>query len=333
MESASRAAEVLALQYRYDPREEIRDPSSVSRHYDADIGVLRGVERIYRRTVVVEPTRVCAAHCRWCIRANYGPASLKDEEIEEIARFCGAPAQRDDLREVIVTGGDPLMVPRKLEILLEKLEQHAPNIETYRIGTRLPLQNPALVDANMQRIFERFAGRVEVAIHVNHRLELFPEVVAAIRRLRFAGTAMYNHTVLLRGVNDTVEEQVDLAEGLRELRIETHYLFHCVPMQGMQHHRTSVARGIALASRLANSGLLSGRAKPMFTLMTALGKVTMYEGTIVRREGPRLLVQTDYRHDERLRWNPSWRLPPSASVKPDGRMQVWYEDAPDGDGQ
>src|SRR6266550_5099422 len=212
MESASRAAEVLALQYRYDPREEIMDPSAVSRHYDADIGLLRGVERIYRRTVVVEPTRVCAAHCRWCIRANYGPASLKDEEIEEIARFCGAPAQRDDLREVIVTGGDPLMIPRKLEILLEKLEQHAPNIETYRIATRLPLQNPALVDANMLRIFERFAGRVEVAIHVNHRLELFPEVVAAIRRLRFAGTAMYNHTVLLRGVNDTVEEQVGLAE-------------------------------------------------------------------------------------------------------------------------
>jgi len=332
METASRAAEVLASQYRYDPREEIINASSASRHYEADIVGLRGAERIYRRTVVIEPTRVCAAHCRWCIRANYGPASLKDEEIEEIARYCGAPAQRDDLREVIVTGGDPLMVPRKLELLLEKLEQHAPNIETYRIGTRLPLQNPALVDGSMLRIFERFADRIEIAIHVNHHLELFPEVVAAIRRLRVAVTTMYNHTVLLRGVNDTVEEQVALAERLRELRIETHYLFHCVPMKGMQHHRTSVARGIALASRLANSGLLTGRAKPMFTLMTALGKVTMYEGTIVRREGSRLLVQTDYRHDERLRWNPSWRLPSSAIVNADGRMLVWYEDNPDDDG-
>src|SRR6266513_2092728 len=156
METASRAAEVLALQYRYDPREENIDPSSVSRHYDAGIGVVRGVERIYRRTVVIEPTTVCAAHCRWCIRANYEPASLKDEEIEEIARFCGAPAQRDDLREVIVTGGDPLMVPRKLELLLEKLEEHAPNIETYRIGTRIPLQDPARIDANVLRVFARF---------------------------------------------------------------------------------------------------------------------------------------------------------------------------------
>ena len=101
----------------------------------------------------------------------------------------------------------------------------------------------------------------------------------------------------------------------------------------MQHHRTSVACGIALASRLANSGLLSGRAKPMFTLMTALGKVTMYEGTIVRRGASRILVQTDYSYDERLQWNPSWRLPESASVNADGRMAVWYEDAPDDDGQ
>jgi lysine 2,3-aminomutase len=214
-------------------------------------------------------------------------------------------------------------------VLFEKLDQHAPNILTYRVGTRLPLHAPERIDDHMLGIFQRFAGAAEIALHVNHSLELFPEVVDALRRIRRTGARMYNHTVLLRGVNDNAPDLIELCERLRSLGIENHYLFHCIPMAGMSQHRTSVARGLALARELANSGWVSGRSRPVFALLTAVGKVVPYEGTIVGRDGSRLLLQTEFNIAERMRINPSWRLPSSAFAKDDGRLLVWYEDGTD----
>ncbi len=327
----ARTVEIFERQYLREEREERISQSDVTRHYEAMIPEVPGAERIYRTTILVEPTTTCAAHCRWCLRAQYEPLQMSDAQIELFARYCGAPERSGELREVLVTGGDPLLVPRKLDVLFAKLREHAPNIRTYRVGTRLPLQAPERIDGELLRVLERFADSVEIGLHVNHALELFPEVVASLDRIRATGVRSYNHTVLLRGVNDTSAELVDLCNALRDLSIENHYLFHCVPMIGMSHHRTSLGRGLALARELANSGAISGRSRPVFALLTAVGKVVPYEGTILRREGLRVLLQTDFRADERKQLNPSWQIPATAVVGEDNRLRVWYEDALDED--
>ncbi|MFD7646072.1 radical SAM protein [Streptomyces albidoflavus] len=332
---AQEPADFLRRQYLVDPAEPLARPGEVDRHYHSEVEarfegkVLRGVEKLYRRTVLVEPTSVCAAHCRWCIRGQYGTFTLREQELELIARYCGTAPENAEVREVLITGGDPLMLVKQLDFLLDALERHAPNVEVVRIGTRVPLQDPRRVDDHMVRALRPRSGfRIEIATHVNHPGELFPEVREAYRRLSGAGVTLYDQTVLLRGVNDDLDTLVELVEELRGLRMEMHYLFHCVPIRGMDHHRTTLDEGLRLARRLTSSGLASGRAKPMFTVMTDIGKITLYEGTILERDDSgRVLLASGYSYEDRLRWTPGWRMPSSAHVGDDGLLRVWYLDS------
>jgi lysine 2,3-aminomutase len=152
-------------------------------------------------------------------------------------------------------------------------------------------------------------------------------VKEAHRELQRAGMRIYNQTVLLKGVNDAVSDLVGLFDELRALDVETHYLFHCIPMRGMGHHRTTLQRGLELMRSVANAGVLSGRCKPMYTAMTDVGKITLYEGSILERDDRgRVLLQSHYTLEDRMKWNPHWRLPDSAQIDGDGMMRVWYLD-------
>ncbi|MBN3933199.1 radical SAM protein [Streptomyces verrucosisporus] len=327
----------LDLQYVADPSENVSRAHEVARHYESELHPtfegeeLRGVEKLYRRTLLVEPTTICAAHCRWCIRGQYDTKTLSNDDLARIARYCGLDPENSDVREVLITGGDPLILVDRLEFLLDAIEQHAPQVEVVRIGTRVPLQDPKRVNERMVRALRRRSTfRVEIATHINHPGELFPEVREAYAKLQEAGARIYDQTVLLRDVNDDIDTLVRLYDELRYLDIEAHYLFHCVPIRGMDHHRTSIARGLDLFRQLTVSGMTSGRAKPHYALMTDVGKVALYEGSLVDRDGSRVLVQTGYSYNDRLRWAPDWQLPASARVDDNGLLQVWYLDSDGG---
>ncbi len=323
----------LARQYIKTPDEQVVTEESNTRHYEADIGFahegrsIPGVERLYRRTLVIEPTLACAAHCRYCIRANYPRHNLSEDQLTEIARFCGHETNRDDLNEILVTGGDVLLVPQRVDFLLREIVRYAPNIRIARIATRIPLQDPDRVNENVLAMFRNKPSlRFELATQINHRAELFPEVTEAFRKIMSLGVRVYAQNVLLRGVNDRLQPLVDLYDALRAEAIESHYLFHCVPLQGMAHLRITLDESVALAQRLTSCGLVSGRAKPMVTAMTDIGKIVLYEGVIVGRDSKHVLLQSRYRMAERLRWNPHWPLPQTAEVDRDGYLRVWYLD-------
>jgi lysine 2,3-aminomutase len=330
-------ARMIERQYLYDEREEEVAVVEKRRHYEAEIHrtfqgkPLRGIEKLYRRTVIIEPTTICAAHCRWCLRGRYDILNLSEDELVQVARYCGEAKENRDVREVLITGGDPLMIPDRLEILLNALVQYAPNVDVFRVGTRVPLHDPARVDDRLLDIVARYGSirRLELGIQVNHCAELFPEVEEAIGKLKRAGVTVYDQSVLLRDLNDSIDVLATLTDRLRYLGVEAHYLFHCVPLRGMHHHRTSVSKGLQLVRQLTSSGYASGRCKPMYTLMTDVGKVTLYEGTILKRERGRLLLQTHYVAADRKAWNPSWSLPDSAYVDEDGYLRVWYLDGSD----
>jgi lysine 2,3-aminomutase len=231
---------------------------------------------------------------------------------------------------VLISGGDPLMVPDKLETILELLLEMAPNIDTVRIASRVPLQAPERIDRRVLDILRMERKyRLEMALHVNHSGELFPEVAEALSKIKRAGIRLYCQTVLLKGLNDNIKDLVNLYDDLRTLEIEPHYLFHCVPMQGMSHHRTSVEKGLMLIRALTNSGNVSGRAKPRYTIMSDIGKIILHEGVIAGRSGNNLLLNSCYSYEERRSWNPDWRIPPSATVDRDGYMSVWYPNGSD----
>ena len=328
----------LTLQYVKSPLEDVVAPRERRRHYESEIVLqhrgqrLAGVERLYRRTVLLEPTTVCAAHCRWCLRGQYPVKTLSEDEIVTAARYFGEAAECAEVDEVLITGGDPLMSPKLLRRALTALQEFAPNIRTIRIGSRVPFQAPERIDDDLLSVLSALRHhRLEIGINVNHPVEFWPETRAALARLRAAGAILYNQHPLLKGVNDDLATLSALYAALRDTEIEAHYLFHAIPMRGMSHHRTSVMKGAQLALRLAASGEFSGRTKPRYALMTDIGKIVLYEGAILRRRTAdnAILLRSGYRPEDRLRWNPSWRMPDSVELDDEGFMCVWYQDGDD----
>jgi lysine 2,3-aminomutase len=255
---------------------------------------------------------------------------MTEAELTEVAKYAGTGERRERLREVLITGGDPLLTPKRVNFLVEALMNYAPNITTFRIGSRVMGQSPDKVDEAVLSIFRNKPGvRFEVGTQINHPVEFFPEVCEAFARLRQTGIKIYAQNVLLKGVNDDISTLVDLYDLMRQYDIEAHYLFHCVPMIGIHHLRPSVAKGISLIRELVSSGRISGRAKPMFAAMTDIGKITFYDGVICGKEDGRLLLQSGYFLSERTDYNPGWQLPASAEVGGNGCMRVWYLDGED----
>lgn len=328
----------LTKQYFRDPRETVILEQSRSRHYESEVTLqfegrpLVGIERLYRRTILIEPTTVCAAHCRWCLRGQYPIKTMKEEDISHGTRYIGSKELRDDIDEVLMTGGDPLMSLPLLAFTLSELRRNAPNVRIVRIGTRVPFQDPRRINDDMVEIFQRYPDfRFEMGVNVNHPIEFWPEAITAVERLQGIGVRFYNQHPLLKGVNDDFETLVELYGLLRKHNIEAHYLFHAIPMRGMHHHRTSLKKGLDLATQISSCGEFSGRTKPRYAVLSDIGKIVLYHDSILkhRAEDNALLLQSGFRLEDRLRWNPAWQRPDSLEIDENGYMRTWYLDGSD----
>ncbi len=334
----SRQTLALTRQYVTSPLESVVQSNSRRRHYESEVSALFegrpvvGIERLYRRTMLIEPTTVCAAHCRWCLRGQYPIRTMTEADITHTTRYIGSEELRDDINEVLITGGDPLMSLPLLGLTLGELARNAPNVRIVRIGSRVPFQDPGRVNDAMLEMFGRYPDfRFELGVNVNHPLEFWPESIEALRRLQSIGFRIYNQHPLLKGVNDDPETLSELYGLLREHGVEAHYLFHAIPLRGMAHHRTSLRRGVELVRRLSAGGVFSGRAKPHYAVLSDIGKIVIYDGVIIdyREEDNCLLLRSGYRLDERRRWNPTWQAPESLVIDNDGFMCTWYADGTD----
>jgi len=332
----SKSVRAITNQYFYNPREKVIDRRHNRRHYESEMPLVfdgrevRGLERLYRRCILIEPTMVCAAHCRWCLRGLYPSTTLKEDDITHATRYIGSKENRDDVDEVLLTGGDPLMSLPLLAVTLSELSRNAPNVKTVRIGSRVPFQDPRRINADMISIFKRHSNfRFEIGVNVCHPVEFWPESTDVLHKLQDIGVLIYNQNPLLKGVNDDYETLVEFYDLLRINGVEAHYLFHAIPMRGVGHHRTSLVRGAKLASLVSSSGVFSGRAKPHYAVLSDIGKIVIYEGTILdrREEDNAVLLQSGYKLKERLKWNPAWTQPKSVEVDENGFMRTWYLDA------
>lgn len=298
------------------------------RHYEAEMGrsAPLGIERLYRRAVVVDLLTACASECVFCIRGLYDNRSLKPDDFGPVVDYIASHAE---IQEVLVTGGDPFVAPARLGQFLRRLDASCPAVTTVRIGTRMPVQDPRRCEAVAAMLSDlRTRLRLEVGLQVNSPFELQDEARAALGAIQEAGAAIYSQNVLLKGVNDSANILIDLYDALRGLGVEPHYLFHAVPMVGTDHLRTSIRRSLRIIADVSASGYLSGRAKPRFALMTAVGKVTPYHGVLegLDSRSGEITVHTSFRLADRKTWNPGYVLPTSASVGVDGLISVRYLD-------
>ena len=188
----SREYIAIAKQYIRDPNEKlIVENLEKGRHYQSGVKAyydnkpLKGIERLYKRTILLEPTTVCAAHCRWCVRGQYPVETMDKDSISNATKYIGTDERKDDLKEILITGGDPLMSVPLLSFTLGEIKKNAPNINIVRIASRVPFHDPERINDNMLEIFSQYDNfRFELGTHINHPIEFWEESVASIKNCK-----------------------------------------------------------------------------------------------------------------------------------------------------
>lgn len=208
-------------------------------------------------------TSYCPLYCRYCTRKRKWvdeDGTTGQRRIEAMIEYVAA---HPEIRDVIVSGGDPLSLSLNyLEKILAGLRA-IPHVEIIRFGSRVPVFLPQRIDEEMCAMLEKYHP-VWINTHFNHPNEITPESARACDRLLRAGIPVNNQAVLLRGVNDCPYTMRDLVQGLMKIRVRPYYLYLCDQVMGAEHFRTSVGEGIEIIEFLR--GHTSGLAVPQFVM-------------------------------------------------------------------
>lgn len=328
-----RLTERPALAKQFIPSiQEVRDNEGASHCFEGLLptGVPQ-VERIYVDRCIVMPQPQCPAYCRFCFRKFYEHLQTRGMTDEELGRAIDYIGSDHRLREVVITGGEPVMDKKRLRTLLAGIRT-LPHVQTVRIACRSIITAPALIDDELVELLLEYQnlseGRpIEIASHCNHAEELSPESIAALVRLRKAGLSVYNQAVLMRGINCDGAILETLFRSLRSYGVECYTIFFAGPVLGMQQIRPTIDEALALKSALRRR--LSGRANPHLILTTRLGKVELgVDGWVVRRETESRFVwiRTPYRLETYREVDPGFQLPDDATLDPEGYLVVRYLD-------
>jgi lysine 2,3-aminomutase len=224
-----------------------------------------GVVHRYRDRVLLKANHACAVYCRFCFRREMvGPQGVRALNAAQLDAAMAYIASRPEVWEVIVTGGDPLILsPRRLRDLGRRLAEIA-HVKVVRFHTRVPAVDPGRITDELVASLKAAGKTTWVALHANHAAELTPRARAACARLIDAGLPMVSQTVLLRGVNDDPAALEALMRALVECRIKPYYLHHADLAPGTAHFRTTLAEGQALVAGLR--GRVSGLCQPTYVL-------------------------------------------------------------------
>ncbi len=224
---------------------------------------LRGLVHRYPDRVLIKPLLVCPLYCRFCFRREQvGPDGglLTQPELEAAIAYVQA---RPEIREVILTGGDPLLLsPRRLAWLLAALAD-IPHVELLRIHTRVPVADPARITDALSAALSSETP-IWLVLHANHATEFTPEAAAAIRRIQSQAVPVLGQSVLLRGVNDTADALETLFRTMLRHRIKPYYLHQLDPAPGTARFHVPIAEGQALLAALR--GRVTGLAWPTYVL-------------------------------------------------------------------
>ncbi len=241
---------------------------------DEALSPLSGIVHRYPDRALLKPLLACPVYCRFCFRREQvGPDGglLSDAELAAAYAYL---ASRPEIREVIITGGDPLILsPRRLREILQNLSAIA-HVEVLRIHTRVPVADPALITDTLAAALD-IEKPLFIAAHINHAAELTAAAVSALRKLQRLGIPILGQSVLLAGVNDSEEALGDLFRAMLRARIKPYYLHQLDAAPGTARFHVPPARGRQILANLR--GHISGTALPtyIYDRPGGLGKIPL----------------------------------------------------------
>ena len=219
----------------------------------------------YKNRAILHISSSCAVYCRFCFRKSHlndHDIALYEGPLEPAFQYLKS---NSEVTELILTGGDPLsLTDAALKKMFQRIAE-IPHLKILRIHTRMPVTLPSRITPALLELFsQEWPFSLYLVSHFNHTRELTPEALSKLRALKRNGVTTLNQSVLLNGINDSVNELVDLFQGLYEAGVIPYYLHHPDWTPGTFHFRVSIERGKALYSQLR--GLLSGPALPEYIL-------------------------------------------------------------------
>jgi lysine 2,3-aminomutase len=249
-----------------------------------------GIVHRYPDRVLFLVADTCATYCRYCTRSRIFGRQQHLSHIEHWENAIAYIRKNAQIRDVLLSGGDPLTLSdAKLEWLLSRLKE-IPHVEILRIGTKVPVVMPQRITTQLIYTLKRFHP-LWMSIHVNHPDEITPEMSQACTRLANAGIPLGSQTVLLYKINDSVETMKRLVHGLLKIRVKPYYLYQCDPIPGSSHFRTSVNAGIELIKGLR--GHTTGYAVPTYVIDApgGGGKIPLLPDYVVGHDDKYLILK------------------------------------------
>jgi len=217
----------------------------------------------YPDRVLFLATGFCSAYCRYCTRSHMVAKDKCHIGIKAWEPALQYIRDHSEVRDVLISGGDPLTMPDPhIEYLLSSLRS-IPHVEMIRIGTKVPVVVPQRITKTLVNMLKKYHP-LFMSIHVTHPDEFTPEFAEACGRLADAGIPLGSQTVLLKGVNDNLDIMKRLVHGVLKNRVRPYYLYQCDPIPGSSHFRTHVAKGLEIIKGLR--GFTSGYAVPTFVI-------------------------------------------------------------------
>ena len=256
----------IARQFIPDPAELVLQPNERADPIGDDaFSSVEGIVHRYPDRVLLKLTHTCPVYCRFCFRREMvGPGGRRALTAEQREAACSYIRQHPEIWEVILTGGDPLVLsPSALRTALDALGA-IDHVKIIRLHTRVPVVEPERITGELVTALRAPGKTTYVALHANHARELTPAARAACARIVDAGIPMLSQTVLLRGVNDNVETLSALMRAFVECRIKPYYLHHADLAPGTSHLRTSIEAGQELMRQMR--GRVSGLCQPAYVL-------------------------------------------------------------------
>ncbi len=263
------------------------DPLAEEKH-----SVVPGLVHRYPDRVLMVVTNLCPIRCRHCTRKREWWGGVRVRTPDEIELMLGYIRANRAIRDVIISGGDPLSLStHRLEEIISGLRR-INHVEIVRIHSRFPVVLPQRIDNELCTMLSRY-GPIWFNTQFNHPREITAEAALACDRLLRSGIPVNNQAVLLKGVNDSLATQLELCQGLLRIKVRPYYLFQCDEVLGTEHLRTPVESGINIIAGMC--GRTSGLAVPVFAvdLPHGGGKVPLSPNYLLS-EGNAIMVMKNY---------------------------------------
>lgn len=331
-------SEAIRLQYLPHTNEAKTYGTGTPFEEGKDASKTYGLERLYRDRVLITPHFDCPAYCRFCYKKSRVMRKKPGMTYEEIDQAVTEIGNMKEVRGALITGGDPLMDQKKLFYLLDQLTE-LENIKEIRVGTRTLLTTPDIYNDELCNKLASYtqpdyqnpenSQYLAINVHFNHPDELAPEVLEACHKLTKRGITLRNQTVLLKGINDTVETMSHLFQLLIRNNIIPYYMNHCMPVEGSDYLRTSVQKGQDIFKYLNTE---SSCTIPNYVYAPSGGKVHVGPDTTFNYEdvnGLKMIKVKMLYDASEFKKITGKNLPPMHWETKDGKIEGYYIDGHD----